>query len=194
MMKRVLGRVSWVQTKTLGVLVLVLVMVLLAGSTLPGEARPGKGKHSIRPVYANVQCFNGVCTQANRRVARNWERRQRSAMESVLRELRGQHSRYPAMIPVGGALPPGMHNRAMRGQPLPPGIRKQLVRGYVMPVDVRRGVHPLSGPLHRDVIRGLGYPPNSRLRAGLLGNDLIVYNPQNGIVANVLQDFMLGRF
>ncbi len=192
MMKRVLARVSWAQTKTFGVW--VLVMALLAGSTLPGEAKPGKGKHTIRPIYAHVQCFNGICTRGKHRGDRAWDRHQRSALESVLRELRRSGGGYPAVIPVSGTLPPGMHNRAMRGQPLPPGIRKQLMRGYVMPVDVRRGVHPLSGALHRDVIRGLGYPPNSRLRAGLLGNDLVVYNPQNGIVANVLQDFMLGRF
>ena len=84
-------------------------------------------------------------------------------------------------------LPPGIQKNVLRGKPLPYGHAKKIGPGYRLSRYEMGRVNPISDAL-RDA---LGMPRNSYdysdgRRVGRYGNDAILYNPNSGIITDVL--------
>ncbi len=67
-------------------------------------------------------------------------------------------------------LPPGIRKKLARGGQLPPGMRNQFVN------------------VNNDIFGALGLPYRNDLRLGVYGRDAILYNIDNGIILDILQN------
>lgn len=73
-----------------------------------------------------------------------------------------------------------------RQRPLPPGVQKQLARGRVLPPGLSQQI--ILFPTH--VNDFLGFKNHPGLRLGVLGDDVLLFNTETGLILDLLKDLL----
>lgn len=71
------------------------------------------------------------------------------------------------------SLPPGILKQLQRGRPLPPGLSQQII--YVP----------------NQSMSVLGYPNGGPYKVGVIGNQVILYNSNTGLILDVIRNILL---